>query len=256
MENSTPEAPWWTAKSKKEVSTTITPRNPRSVGIALLGVLLVMTLAFWGMTAISPNKTRPGVYGSTEHLTSISAVLNGCGNIFTFPVREEFVGTYDPADIKPNPLGERPQPLLPMAIQPYGFMHVYGLPDDKPYYSPEDSKGVALGAVLRSMYDGKIIVWYKNTLIEEDLAVIRNFAWAHKDRVIAIATDNAFPQDRSVAFATWSVTMSCSLWEDAVVQEFIDFVDSNYDDVIPSVEPPRAHIKDGKLPPIVLNPFE
>lgn len=255
MESSMPGAPWWTSDSKKEISTDLKPRDPRSVGVAMLVVLLVGSLAFWGMTAISPDKTRPGVYGSTEHMTSISAVLNGCGNIYVFPVQEEFVGTYDPAEITPNSAGERPQPLLPTVVQPYGFMYNAGLPDDTPYYSPKDSKGVALGAVLRSMYDGKIIIWYKDGLIQEDTDVIRNFAWAHKDRVIAVATDMVLPQDRSVAFATWGVTMSCSLWEDSVVQEFIDFVDEHYDEIIPSVEPPRAKIKNGKFPSIALNPF-
>lgn len=249
-------APWWTVRTEKDLSTKLSPRNPMAVALAFMVVLLVGALAFWGMTAISPSKTRPGSYGSTEHFTSISAVLNQCGNIFVFPVEEAYVGTYEPADITPDENGERKQPLLPTVIQTYGFMRTTGLPEDKPYYNPKESEKIELGHVLRSMYDGKIIIWYRHDLIQEDLTLIRDYAWANKDRVIAIAREGNFPQGRSVAFATWGVTMSCGLWEETIVDEFIAFVDDNYNSVIPSEPPPTANIKDGKFPGVVLNPFE
>lgn len=252
------ESAWWAVRTNKDVipADKATQRNPLSVALAFLVLLLVLSFAFWGMTAISPNPSRPSIYGSTERLTSITAVLNKCGNIFDFPVDERYIGTFEPADITPDQKGNRTQPLLPTIIQPYGFMREEGLDADKPFYSPKDSELVDIGTVLRSMYDGKIILWYRSTLLAEDISFIRQYAWDNKDKVVAIARKGAFPEGRNLAFATWGATMSCGAWQEDVVDEFVEFVDENRSRLIPNEPPPSANIKDGKFPSIVLNPFE
>lgn len=240
---------WWAkdssynAYAKKQIR-----RYDLSTVLTAFSILaIVMGGMVWTVVGADPNRVTTGQFESNEHPTSIGAVLNQCGDIFTFDPPSHHYGVYNSDEVIEQ-LGEQvPEkelPLHPMIVPVYGYMTEEARLTETMYSfanAPDRSE------VLRALYDGQIVLWYSPALTDAEKGALSTYlnTSPHRDRLVAIEwVDEALPLGRQYAFSTWNVSQSCLRWDSTVLDDFVDFVDTHPEFRPDEDTPPDALLTD------------
>lgn len=235
-----PARTWWSDDHTGLIpSQNIRQHDAGSIAIAVAFCVLLFSVIGWTIFgSLEGSGVKPARDNSLQHSVDVEAVLNQCGDIYTFsPVPEEY-GVI-PADTTATVLGI---PVHPMRVPVYGYMKEEGLPEGSIFRSPDIP---SRENILRSLWDGTVVVWFvpetTDAQISQILLGIAPYAnavaieWAPRD-------GGNLPQQRNFAFSTWNVSQSCMQWDEEVFTDFMEFVD-NYEGVgDQESEPPLASL--------------
>lgn len=227
---------------------------------------MIITMGMWVFTG-SNSYAMNGPYGSTVNMPNTPAIMSGCGSIYQFAPTVEF-GTFSNDDVTPT--GKNKDrvrvPTAPMLVPAYGYMSEDGIPTHRNFYATDDEDLPTLPETLRSMRDGRVVLWYQpDTVRAGGLENIQ--AWMEDNpNVVAIPwlpstlgimenlQGHSMPMGRSYAFSTWNVTHSCDVFNVEAADGYMDFVENLNGKNRPAGEPAPAVLDEkGQLPDI---PFQ
>lgn len=264
------QTPWWATKppkkdhlntSKSRLGETLSvPQRLVAVFLSTIATISVAAMVLISLVGIEGTYSSRGGQESETHIPNVDAVLNGCGSIFVFSPSVENYGVFDPNEVSPQESGNIRIPTAPMLIPAYGYMTENGL--DTNYVEWDSDILPALPTTLRSMYDGKIIIWYDAKVGDGELSAIRSWAedkedvvvlpWRHETLgVPSKMTKYDVPLGRHIAFSAWNVTQSCMTFDAEAMNGFYDFAKEHAAKERRSKTPPEAQLnREDKLSPI------
>lgn len=256
---------WWSyAKSVSNIPTRKVSLGARIIGTAVLtlslvgsGFILNASLQA-GEIAVASNSKDD----TKSHLPSTDAIINQCGMIFSFHVKDNWYGTFNPEDLKKSPSGGIKIPISHVLVPPYGYM------TEEPFNAGNKihfmaSDDITLPSILRAMYDGKTVLWYDPELVSSrEIQQMTNYA-NQNDHVIVVEWTNKslgipnalkgyqIPEGRKFAFSSWGVTQSCDQFSEGVMTSFVEFSHKrNQSNPRPAQPHPAELTSEDKLPPI------
>ena len=241
--------PWWTeipGVSNQEVTNgkNIRKHSFGSITSSLLLVLSFVAIVGWTIWGVDPARPTTGQYQSVEYPASVEAVLSQCGNTFTFDPDSEHYGVFDPDEIIANAGLESTSvevPDHPMIVPVYGYMTEWDEGKsllDKNSYTDDDIP--ARSRILRSMWDGNVVIWHSVGISDEEKARIAMVTRSTPNVVSVEWIGGELPLGRKFAFSTWNVSQSCERWDNEVFEQFLTFVEENPRFAAPTDEPPNA----------------
>lgn len=203
------------------------------IGFVITGAIIALAMTLTVIFGINPNKPSPTEYGGEAYPATLLAMANGCGDIFHIPPKEGQYGVIPDEywDLNDDPVNNIPVHLMTVPV--FGYMANKGLSDDQiRFYTPEEGQEpLNRQMLLRTMYDQDIIVvWYDKELNEVDLNTLKNFVNESDQKILAYPwqyNNGVMVGDRSIAFAKWGTSQTCSLYSDEVLTEFIEFTEQN-----------------------------
>lgn len=239
------EKPWWAQQSiptePKMASSAPSGKSIQRGVISVVASFAAIVTAMVTFLIVGPNPELPrkDMFQSISYPADTESLIAQCGDTFTYSPDAKYYGAV-PEDFFKDPAGgpdtiNRTIPNHPMRVPAYGyFINDDRIEFKKKFYTEEDVKPIETpqGAIpriqrleyLKTMWDGKKIIWYMPTIDPVTKEAIKKFV-TERDDVVAIpwGDEASIPMRRDFAFSAWNVTRSCDLWDSDVATSFIQF---------------------------------
>lgn len=208
-------------------------------------VLATILLVIFGLLVTStmnlPNnlQAKESDYNAIEYPPNIEASINGCGSIFYFRIADIWYGTIPEGYTKEIP-------EAPMLLPTYGYMSSTPFNNEQIGVYGKNFQGFDMPTVLRALWDGVTIIWYTPNISDENYKALEQIATkriqsGEKLMVLPYTFKNKqIPLGRSFATSTWGVTQSCSIFNEQVYQDFLEFKDESSYSLRDKENPPIA----------------
>lgn len=231
-------------------------RFRRGPVILFLSVLTIIP-ATVGTLALTSNSNEPRLemVNTWAYPASTKAVLQQCGDTFTFDIQPDQYG------LIPDEYEGKTVPRHEHIVPGYGYMTDY-VKEGRSFYAPGDKDLPNSPEVMRWMFEGKKVIWYPNAENQETFDLVSAFVEDNDDFVAlpwrveygGVNEDGRqreLPLERNVGLSAWGITKSCGLWNEDVIKEFSKFVDE-HQDLSQYPERTAELTKKGELP-LILN---
>jgi hypothetical protein len=230
----------------------------RGIVLALLAaVLALVSIVIFG---VNPNKPSPVEdIGGLQYPATLSAMANSCGDIFYNPPIKNNFGVIPDRFWELNKDNEDIKiPTHQMIVPVFGYMDKESFADaDIRFYSSEEAEEpINRERLLRTMYDKDItVVWYTAEIEPSDLSALKAYAIEHAGEILVYPWKYASGQligNRTVAYSSWGISQTCGLYNEEILDEFVQFAKDNRIDRPQEI--PEARVSDqGILYPISAN---
>ena len=195
-----------------------------------LGIFILITLTALVVGTLSlPDRSKPqaGQYQSTEYPATISAAVNGCGNIFLFHPDKKWYGTI-PSSVTQAAKDDN-VPVAPVLVPVYGYMSPEAFPADQVGSYDKTFAGFSRQDINRALWDGYRIIWYSPSISEPNFTILRNFVNktnSVKPTLILLPynfKNKAIPLGRDYAYSSWDASQSCRKFTSTDFNSFTQF---------------------------------
>ncbi len=195
-----------------------------------LGIFVLITLSALIVGTLSlpdRSKPQPGQYQSTEYPATISAAVNGCGNIFLFHPDKKWYGTI-PASL-PQAAPDDNLPVAPVLVPVYGFMSAKDFSVDKIGVYDKNFAGFPRQDINRALWDGYKIIWYMPDISNVNYTILKNFverANSGKPSIMLLPykfNGKEIPLKRQYAYSSWDASQSCQKFNSTDFNSFLTF---------------------------------
>lgn len=189
-------------------------------------VIVVLFLTIATLLVRSPGTSQDKELNLTVTPPVFNSVAAGCSSFFTWNGRSEAQYITDET-MNSGELRYVQSPRTLVSF--YGYVSENPLTDSEiTVYEADQTDIPTEYEILRTMAEkGTIVVYYVSDLLSyADYVEIVSLV-EENDNMMMIPVDT-LPYERPVAFATWGISQSCTIWSEDAFDTFIEFANKNF----------------------------